>query len=409
MPDFLLELRSEEIPARMQAKAEADLARLFAEQIGAAGLTTQGITTYATPRRLALVARGLPEATAPVREETKGPRTGAPPQALEGFLRKTGLRADQLEDRNGILFAVVERPGRAARDVLADAIPAIIRAFPWPKSMRWGAASVETTSPRWVRPLQGIVALLGEEIVPVEIAGVTSGAATVGHRFRHPGIITIGSANDYLEKLRACHVVVDAAERRRIIAEGAAALAAEAGLQLVEDEGLLAENAGLTEWPVPLLGRFDPAFLQVPPEVISSPCGPTRNISRCTRLLPGTGRGTSRRLVGGLLIRHGRPAPSVSPSGQPPPRPGEDWLPTSSASPIPTRPTAAPPSSTATRKSSPPASPTPSSSGNRICGSRSRSRRRSSARSSSTKSSAPSPTRSTASPSSRGGWSRRGS
>jgi glycyl-tRNA synthetase beta chain len=268
MPDFLLELRSEEIPARMQAKAEADLARLFAEQLGAAGLYSQGIQTYATPRRLALIARGLPERTEPVREETKGPRSSAPPQALEGFLRKTGLTRDQIEERDGVFFAVVEKPGRATRDVLAAAVPAIIRAFPWPKSMRWGEASLETTSLRWVRPLQGIVALFGEEIVELEIAGVKSGAATLGHRFHHPGIITIGSANDYVEKLRACHVIVDPAERRRIIAEGAAAAAREAGLSLVEDEGLLAENAGLTEWPVPLLGEFDPAFLQVPPEVI---------------------------------------------------------------------------------------------------------------------------------------------
>jgi glycyl-tRNA synthetase beta chain len=178
VPDFLLELRSEEIPARMQAKAEADLARLFAEQLGAAGLYSQGLTTYATPRRLALIAHGLPDQTAPTREETKGPRSAAPPQALEGFLRKTGLTRDQLEERDGVFFAVVEKPGRLTREVLAEAIPAIIRAFPWPKSMRWGAASTSTESIRWVRPLQGIVALFGEEIVPVEVAGVASGAAT---------------------------------------------------------------------------------------------------------------------------------------------------------------------------------------------------------------------------------------
>jgi glycyl-tRNA synthetase beta chain len=241
---------------------------LFAEQLGAAGLYSQGLTTYATPRRLALIAHGLPDQTAPTREETKGPRSAAPPQALEGFLRKTGLTRDQLEERDGVFFAVVEKPGRLTREVLAEAIPAIIRAFPWPKSMRWGAASTSTESIRWVRPLQGIVALFGEEIVPVEVAGVASGAATVGHRFHHPGIITIGSSGDYVEKLRACRVIVDAAERRRIIAEGAAAAARDAGLELVEDEGLLHENAGLTEWPVPLLGSFDPAFLDVPPEVI---------------------------------------------------------------------------------------------------------------------------------------------
>ncbi|TMJ14693.1 MAG: glycine--tRNA ligase subunit beta [Alphaproteobacteria bacterium] len=240
----------------------------FSEQLSTAGLAAQGIETYATPRRLALIARGLPAETEAVREETKGPRTSAPPQALEGFLRKTGLGQDQLTERDGIYFAVVEKPGRATSSVLAEAIPAIIRAFPWPKSMRWGAASTSTESLRWVRPLQGIVALFGEEIVDFEVAGVRSGAATVGHRFHHSGPITIGSANDYIEKLKACHVVVDQEERRRLIREGAAALAAEAGLTLVDDEGLVAENAGLTEWPVPLLGRFDPAFLDVPPEVI---------------------------------------------------------------------------------------------------------------------------------------------
>jgi glycyl-tRNA synthetase beta chain len=268
MPDFLLELLSEEIPARMQGKAQQDLARLFSDQLSAAGLAAERIETYATPRRLALIARGLPAETAAVREETKGPRASAPPQALEGFLRKTGLTRDQLEERDGILFAIVDKPGRATAAVLAEAIPAIVRAFPWPKSMRWGAASVSTESPRWVRPLQGIVALLGEEIVEVEIAGVRSGAATVGHRFHHPGPITIGGAHDYVEKLQACHVIVDPAERARIIAEGARAAAAAAGLALVEDDGLLAENAGLTEWPVPLLGSFDPAFLDVPGEVI---------------------------------------------------------------------------------------------------------------------------------------------
>src|SRR5690242_5694193 len=268
MTDFVLELRSEEIPARMQAKAREDLARLFAAELAKAGIEAGAVVTYATPRRLALIARDLPLETASVSEETKGPRTSAPPQALEGFLRKTGLTQDQLEDRDGIWFAVVEKPGRKTADVLAEAIPAIIRAFPWPKSMRWGAASASTESLRWVRPLQGIVALLGEEVVPCEIAGVASGSATLGHRFHHPGAITIGSAADYVEKLRACHVIVDQDERAGIIRDAAAKLAADAGLELIEDEGLVAENAGLTEWPVPLLGRFDEAFLSVPPEVI---------------------------------------------------------------------------------------------------------------------------------------------
>jgi glycyl-tRNA synthetase beta chain len=268
MTDFLLELRCEEIPARMQEKAQGDLARLFAAELAKAGLAAGQIVTYATPRRLALIARDLPAETAAVVEEMKGPKTTAPPRALDGFLRKTGLTREQLTERDGILFAITEKPGRATTTVLAEAIPALIRAFPWPKSMRWGAASASTESLRWVRPLHGIVALFGQEIVPVEIAGVTAGATTYGHRFHHPGPITIGSAVDYVKKLRAVHVVVDQDERRATIRDRATALARDAGLHLVEDEGLVAENAGLTEWPVPLLGRFDAAFLDVPPEVI---------------------------------------------------------------------------------------------------------------------------------------------
>ncbi|MEG8047167.1 glycine--tRNA ligase subunit beta [Sphingomonas aerolata] len=268
MTDFLLELRSEEIPARMQAKARDDLARLFSAELAKAGIATSASVTYATPRRLALIARDLPIETAAVSEEVKGPKTSAPPQALEGFLRKTGLMREQLVDRGGTFFAVTEKPGRATADVLAEAIPAIVRAFPWPKSMRWGDASASTESLRWVRPLQGIVALLGETIVPFEIAGIASGAATLGHRFHHPYQITIGGAHDYVEKLRACHVIVDQDERATLIRDHAREAAMQAGLELIEDEGLVAENAGLTEWPIPLLGRFDPAFLDVPPEVI---------------------------------------------------------------------------------------------------------------------------------------------
>jgi len=268
MTDFLLELLSEEIPARMQEKASADLQRLFETEIAKAGLAAETIETYATPRRLALIARGLPAATQAVSEETKGPKTSAPPQALEGFLRKTGLTREQLVERDGILFAIVEKPGRATAEVLAEAIPTIVRAFPWPKSMRWGKASASTASLRWVRPLQGIVALLGDRVVPFEIDGITSGATTYGHRFHHPGAITIGSVRDYAEKLRACHVILDPAERRGIIEGGARALAEARGLSVIPDAGLVAENAGLTEWPVPLLGDFDPAFLEVPREVI---------------------------------------------------------------------------------------------------------------------------------------------
>jgi glycyl-tRNA synthetase beta chain len=266
--DFLLELLSEEIPARMQATARNDLARLFAEELEVLGVAAEAIDVWSTPRRLALVARGLPLETQAAREELKGPRTSAPPQALEGFLRKTGLSREQLKERDGVLLAVIEKPGRPMRDLLGPIVQRIVASFPWPKSMRWGAPSASTASLRWVRPLHGIVALLGEEIVPVDVDGITSGATTVGHRFHHPGPITIGSANDYAEKLRACRVIVDQDERERLVRDGAKKAAADAGLRLVEDEGLVVENAGLTEWPVPLLGRFDPDYLDVPREVI---------------------------------------------------------------------------------------------------------------------------------------------
>lgn len=268
MTDFLLELRSEEIPARMQDKAREDLARLFTAELDKAGLAAAEIVTYATPRRLALIAKGLPLETGAVSEETKGPKVGAPPQAMEGFLRKVGLTQEQLVERDGVYFAVVEKPGRSTSEVLAQAIPAIVRAFPWPKSQRWGAASISTESLRWVRPLQGIVALFGQDVVPCEVDGILSGYQTLGHRFHHPGEITIGGADDYVEKLRACHVIVDQEERRAIIRAGAEKAAADAGLVLVPDEGLVNENSGLTEWPVPMLGRFDPAYLEVPEEVI---------------------------------------------------------------------------------------------------------------------------------------------
>ncbi len=268
MTDFLLELRSEEIPARMQVKAKDDLARLFAEEIAKAGLKARSIETFATSRRLALIAHGLPDQTEAVSEEIKGPNSSAPPQALDGFLRKTGLTREQLVERDGVFFAVIEKPGRATADVLAEPVPAIVRAFPWPKSMRWGTASASTESLRWVRPLQGIVALLDDAIVPIEVDGVISGRETMGHRFHHNGPVEIANAASYAENLRAAHVMLHLSERSAIIRDGAARLAAEAGLVLVEDEGLVLENAGLTEWPVPLLGRFDPAFLNVPPEVI---------------------------------------------------------------------------------------------------------------------------------------------
>ena len=263
MADFLLELLSEEIPARMQARARNDLARLFAECTGEGGLETGAIDTFSTPRRLVLIARDVAAASKASREELKGPRSSAPPGALEGFLRKTGLLREQLEERDGVYFAVIERAGRPAAEILSDTVKRIVTDFPWPKSMRWASGSM-----RWVRPLHGIVAIFGEEIVDAEIGGVTSGATTFGHRFHHPGPITIGGVADYIEKLRACHVIVDQEERERIVREGAAQAAAGAGFALLSDEGLVVENAGLTEWPVPLIGRFDAEFLDVPREVI---------------------------------------------------------------------------------------------------------------------------------------------
>lgn len=300
MTDFLLELRSEEIPARMQKGARADLEKLFAKEMAAAGVQTGDITVWSTPRRLALIARGLPVQTEAVSEEAKGPPEGAPDQAIDGFCRKNGVTRDILElrDVKGRMtyFAVIEQPGRAVADVLAEAIPAIIRAFPWPKSMRWGDASISTESLKWVRPLSGIVALLGDTIVECEVHGIASGRETMGHRFHAPpnaklerravglfgtkiggvetvtvspiGTISIDNVDDYERKLFTAKVVVNHSIREDEIRIGAKAAAQGAGLTLVEDEGLVVENAGLTEWPVPLLGRFEDDFLEVPPETI---------------------------------------------------------------------------------------------------------------------------------------------
>jgi len=265
---FLLELFSEEIPARMQAGARAELERLFRAGLAAAGVAAGALTVWSTPRRLALIARDLPAATQAVREEVKGPRSSAPAQALEGFLRKTGLTPDQLTERDGVYFAITEKPGRALAEVLAEMVPAIVRGFAWPKSQRWGAPSLSSESPRWVRPLRGIIALLDGAVVPCEVAGVAAGRATLGHRFHATGAITVADADSYAGQLRAAHVIVDHEERAGIVRARAQEAAAAAGLTLVEDEGLVVENAGLTEWPVPLLGRFDEAFLAVPPEVI---------------------------------------------------------------------------------------------------------------------------------------------
>ena len=292
MSDFLLELHSEEIPARMQAGARAELEKLFRREMDAAGVQVGEVTVWSTPRRLALIARGLPEATEAVSEELKGPPVGAPDQALDGFCRKAGVEKGDLEERDvkgrATYFAVKNIPGRATKDLLAEAIRSIIAQFSWPKSMRWGAGSVSTASQRWVRPLSGIVALFGDDLIDVEVAshidiyandqgdlrvdpvslGIRSDRYTLGHRFHHPQPIGIENADHYREALRGGHVIVDHEERQDLIRSGAAKVASEAGLTLVEDEGLVIENAGLTEWPVPLLGRFEEDFLEVPPETI---------------------------------------------------------------------------------------------------------------------------------------------
>lgn len=272
MADFLLELRCEEIPARMQAGARDELEKLFRRELEAAGVAVGDLTVWSTPRRLALIAKGLPSETQAVREEAKGPPVGAPDQAVDGFCRKNGVERESLETRDvkgrATYFAVIEKPGQAVSDLLAAAIPVIIRDFSWPKSMRWGEASISSESTRWVRPLSGIIALLDGEIVPCVTDGLGCGRTTKGHRFHSDGEITIDGADDYAAKLRDAYVIVDHEERADIVREGARKAASEAGLALVEDEGLVIENAGLTEWPVPLLGRFDEAYLDVPPEVI---------------------------------------------------------------------------------------------------------------------------------------------
>jgi len=269
---FLLELQSEEIPARMQAAAAEQLRTRFVDALKAAGLAHGAVTADATPRRLWLIADDVAAASEGSAEEVKGPAATAPAQAIDGFLKKTGLTRDQLEERETpkgiVLFALLRREGRTASEILADVIPQIIRDFAWPKSMRWGAASQSTAAPRWVRPLTGIVALLDGEEVACEAHGITSGRDTRGHRVHAPGVLAITSAATYLDQLRAAHVLASSAERRQIIATRAAELAAGAGLSLIPDDGLVAENAGLTEWPVPLLGHFDPEFLSVPREVI---------------------------------------------------------------------------------------------------------------------------------------------
>ncbi len=272
MSDFLLELASEEIPARMQAAAAEQLRARFVDGCKAAGLAHGDVIADVTPRRLWLIARDVAAGSAGSAEEVKGPRADAPPAAIEGFLKKTGLAREQLETRatpkGDVLFAVLHSAGRPASAILAALVPRIVAEFQWPKSMRWGAASASTASPRWVRPLTGIVALLDGDVVECEAFGLASSRRTRGHRIHAPQPLRLESAATYADQLRGAHVLVASAERRAVIEQGAAAVAAAQGLAVIADPGLVAENAGLTEWPVPMLGRFDSAFLSVPREVI---------------------------------------------------------------------------------------------------------------------------------------------
>jgi glycyl-tRNA synthetase beta chain len=270
MAELLLELFSEEIPARMQGRAKDDLARLLGAALGEAGLEYQSIGTFATPRRLVAVVEGLPARSPDIREERKGPRVDAPETAIKGFLKTAGLasvdEAEKRDDNKGAYYvAIIEKPGRPTSDVVAGIVPEIAKSFPWPKSMRWGSGKLG-----WVRPLHSILCLLDGKVVEFEIDGITSGKETRGHRFMAPEPFSVKSFADYENKLREAKVILDGDERAQIIAEEAHSLAKRHGLELVEDERLLAENAGLTEWPVALMGSFDEAFLSVPPEVLAT-------------------------------------------------------------------------------------------------------------------------------------------
>jgi glycyl-tRNA synthetase beta chain len=267
MAELLLELFGEEIPARMQARAAEDLKRLVCDALKAAELSFETAAAYVTPRRLILHITGLPNAQPDVREERRGPKVDAPDKAIEGFLRGNGISRDQCEEREmpkgTFLFAIIERRGRPTVEVLSTLLPKAFADLPWPKSMRWGRGTT-----RWVRPLQSILALFDGGVVPVSFADITSGDQTRGHRFHAPEAFSVSGFDDYRDRLAAAKVIIDAGERRRIIADGARKLAGDAGLTLVEDDGLVAEIAGLVEWPVPMLGNFDRRFLDVPSEVL---------------------------------------------------------------------------------------------------------------------------------------------
>lgn len=334
MPDLLLELRSEEIPARMQRKAAGDLKKLVTDALVEAGLTYEGAREYWTPRRLTLDIRGLTARSADQREEVKGPSTKAPEQAIAGFLRKAGLsdvsEAQVVSDpkKGDFYVAILAKPGRPAEEIIGDVMPGIIRTFPWPKSMRWGAASmpkgarfggVDGKGPeslRWVRPLQSIVCVFGPEheetqVIPFEIDGLTAGNVTYGHRFHAPDAITVRRFDDYVSSLEKAKVMLDAERRKDVILHDARDLAFANGLELVEDEGLLEEVSGLVEWPHVLMGEFEKDYLEIPAEIIRLTI---KTNQKCFVTRPQTGEGLSNHFIlisnieakdGGKEIIHG--------------------------------------------------------------------------------------------------------
>jgi glycyl-tRNA synthetase beta chain len=303
MPDLLLELFSEEIPARMQAKAADDLRRMVTDKLVAEGLVYEGAKAFATPRRLALTVHGIPARQSDLKEERKGPRVGGPDAAIQGFLKATGLASlneakIQRDPKKGDFYiALIEKPGRATLDVLADMLPVIVRTFPWPKSMRWGERSAKPGALQWVRPLHTIIATFGIEteepdVVKFDVAGIEAGQTTFGHRFMAPAPISVRRFEDYEAKLKAAKVVLDPQARKDIILADAKQLAFAQGFELVEDQVLLDEVAGLVEWPVVLMGSFDEAFLSIPGEVIRATI---RNNQKCFVVSdPKTGKLTNK-------------------------------------------------------------------------------------------------------------------
>ncbi|NIZ11019.1 glycine--tRNA ligase subunit beta [Pseudooceanicola sp. HF7] len=273
MPDLLIELFSEEIPARMQARAAEDLKKRVTDGLVEAGLTYGGAAAFHTPRRLTLTVQGLLAESPTIREERKGPRVDAPEKAIEGFLRGAGLSRDQLEERDDkkgrVFFAVIEKPGRRAPEIVAEVLEGVLRNFPWPKSMRWGTGTF-----RWVRPLHSILCILsdeaGTEVVPMDLDGITTTDTTEGHRFMAPGRFTVKDFDSYATELKRRFVVLDAADRAEHIWQDATNTAFASGLEVVEDKGLLAEVAGLVEWPVVLMGEIGADFLGLPPEVLQT-------------------------------------------------------------------------------------------------------------------------------------------